>query len=210
MNSVVPESEVSGHETRLTLTHLMLPADANHMGRIHGGIVLKLIDEAAAACAQRFCRSLVATAAIDRIDFHHPVAIGDLVFLHANVNFSGRTSMEVGVRVEAENLQTGFVTHTNSAYVVLVAIDADGKPIAVPRVTPRTDEQWAWHSAAEARRQKRLSEREAAAESRGYAPVVGCASSCAGARPSSRSNSRKAMSATSSWSLSGSLVVNRR
>ena len=140
----------------------MMPADANYMGRIHGGTIMKLIDEAAAACAYRFCRTHVATAAIDRIDFHHPVEIGDLVRFWANVNHAGRTSVEVGVRVESEDLKSGCVTHTNSAYVVLVAIDDHGKPTAVPTLVPTTDEQRAWYAAAEERRRKRLQERQTA------------------------------------------------
>ena len=151
-----------GSETNLVLTHLMMPADANYMGSIHGGIIMKLIDEAAAACAYRFCRTNVATAAIDRIDFHNPVQIGDLVRLRANLNYAGRTSMEVGVRVEAEDLRSGRVTHTNSAYLVFVAVDDAGRPVAVPALVPETAEQRTWLAAAQKRRFKRLQEREAA------------------------------------------------
>jgi uncharacterized protein (TIGR00369 family) len=151
-----------GSETSLILTHLMMPADANYMGSIHGGIIMKLIDEAAAACAYRFCRTNVATAAIDRIDFHNPVQVGDLVRLRANLNYAGRTSVEVGVRVEAENLRSAQVTHTNSAYVVLVAVDDEGRPIPVPKLVPGTLEQKTWHADAERRRRKRLKEREPA------------------------------------------------
>jgi uncharacterized protein (TIGR00369 family) len=152
---------VRGHERRLVLTHLMMPADANYMGNIHGGIIMKLIDEAAAACAYRFCRAHVLTAAIDRIDFHHPVHVGDLVRLRAHVNHAGHTSMEVGVRVEAEDLRSAQVTHTNSAYVVLVAVGDDGRPVPVPTLVPETDEEQAWVAAAQRRRLKRLQEREA-------------------------------------------------
>ena len=132
------------------------------MGNIHGGIIMKLIDEAAAACAYRFCRTHVITAAIDRIDFHHPVHIGDLVRLWAHVNHAGRTSMEVGVRVEAEDLRSGTVTHTNSAYLVLVAVDDGGRPSPVPGFVPATDEERAWLSDAQQRRFKRQQEREPA------------------------------------------------
>ena len=100
--------------------------------------------------------------AIDRIDFHHPVQIGNLVRLLANVNYAGRTSVEVGVRVEAEDLTTGMVTHTNSAYLVFVALSGTGRPIPVPRLTPVTDEQKAWYEKAAERRRKRLAEREPA------------------------------------------------
>ena len=151
-----------GSETSLVLTHLTQPADANFMGNIHGGTIMKLIDDAAGACAFRFCRTLVVTAAIDRIDFHYPVKIGDLVRFMANVNLAGRTSVEVGVRVEAEDLTTGSVKHTNSAYLVFVALDDDGRPIAVPPLVPQTDQQKEWHAEAQERRRKRLALREPA------------------------------------------------
>jgi acyl-CoA hydrolase len=151
-----------GSETSLVLTHLMQPADANFMGNIHGGTIMKLIDDAAGACAYRFCRTRVVTAAIDRIDFHFPVQIGNLVRLRANVNFVGSKSVEVGVRVEAEDLGTGMVTHTNSAYLVFVALGDNGKPIPVPRLEPVTDEQKHWYAEAQERRRKRLAERETA------------------------------------------------
>jgi uncharacterized protein (TIGR00369 family) len=158
MNEPLPR----GSETRLVLTHHMQPADANFMGNIHGGIVLKLIDEAAGACAYRFCRTKVVTAAIDRIDFHHPVRIGDLVRLLANVNFAGKTSVEVGVRVEAEDLATGKVEHTNSAYLVLVAVSDTGTPIPVPPLMPETREQKRWYAEATERRRQRLAARRPA------------------------------------------------
>ena len=140
----------------------MQPADANFMGVIHGGIVMKLIDEAAGTCAYRFARTRVVTAAIDRIDFHYPVHIGNLVTLKATVNHAGRTSMEVGVRVEAEDLDSGRVTHTNSAYLVFVALDEDGHPTPVPRLVPETDEERRRWAEAEARRDARQRLREPA------------------------------------------------
>jgi acyl-CoA hydrolase len=151
-----------GSETSLVLTHLMQPSDANFMGNIHGGAMMKLIDEAAGACAYRFCRTKVVTAAIDRIDFHIPVQVGNLVRLRANVNYAGSTSVEVGVRVEAEDLSTGMVFHANSAYLVFVALGDNGRPIPVPPLEPVTEEQEHWYAAAQARRRKRLAEREPA------------------------------------------------
>jgi acyl-CoA hydrolase len=138
----------------------MMPADANFMGNIHGGVIMKLIDEAAGTCAFQFCRTRVVTAAIDRIDFHYPVQVGNLISLKANMNYAGTSSMEVGVRVEAEDLSTGVVTHCASAYVVFVALGDNGRPIQVPPLTPETDEQKRWFRDAEARRAKRLAERE--------------------------------------------------
>jgi acyl-CoA hydrolase len=149
----------AGSQTSVILSSLMNPADANFMGNIHGGVIMKLIDEAAATCAFQFCRARVVTAAIDRIDFLNPVAIGNLVVLTANMNYAGTSSMEVGVRVEAEDLASGVITHCASAYVVFVALDDDGRPIPVPTLVPRTDEQKRWFREAEARRAKRLAER---------------------------------------------------
>lgn len=154
---LAPENEPGlGSERHLVLTHLMQPAEANYMGNIHGGIIMKLIDEAAAACAYRYCRTHVTTAAIDRIDFHYPVQVGDLVRLAAHVNHAGRTSLEIGVRVDAENLRSGVVTHTNSAYLVLVAVNEEGRPIPVPAFSPATPEEAAWFAAAQERRRQRL------------------------------------------------------
>jgi acyl-CoA hydrolase len=145
-------------DTRISLSALMQPADANFMGVIHGGTILKLIDEAAGTCAYRFARRRVVTASIDRTAFHFPVQIGNLVTLKASVNWAGRTSMEVGVRVEAEDLDNGIVTHTNSAYLVFVAVDKSGRPTPVPGLLLETDDDRRRHAAAEQRRAVRLAE----------------------------------------------------
>jgi len=149
----------AGSQTSVILSSLMNPADANFMGNIHGGVIMKLIDEAAGTCAFQFCRTRVVTAAIDRIDFHYPVQVGNLITLKANMNYTGTSSMEVGVRVEAEDLTTGVVTHCASAYVVFVALGSDGRPMPVPALVPQTDDQKRWFREAEARRAKRLAER---------------------------------------------------
>ena len=156
------EPRPRGTETSLVLTHLMQPMDANYLGNIHGGVIMKLIDEAAGACAFRFCRTNIVTAAIDRIDFHHPVQVGNLVRLMANVNYTGTTSLEVGVRVEAEDLTTGMVVHTNSAYLVFVALSGSGRPIPVPRLEPQSEQQQKWFSDAQERRRARLALRQPA------------------------------------------------
>lgn len=149
-------------ETAVLLAQLMQPADANFMGVIHGGVIMKLIDETAGVCAFRFCRTRCVTAAIDRIDFHYPVAIGSMVRFQAMINHAGKTSMEIGVRVEAEDLKTGTLTHTNSAYLVFVALDELGHPTQVPRLVPETEiEKRRWQE-AEKRRLHRLSLREPA------------------------------------------------
>lgn len=145
-------------DTRVSLSALMQPADANFMGVIHGGTILKLIDEAAGTCAYRFARRRVVTASIDRTSFHFPVQIGNLVTFKASINWAGRTSMEVGVRVEAEDLDNGIVTHTNSAYLVFVAVDKGGRPTPVPKLRLETDDDRRRHAAAEQRRAVRLAE----------------------------------------------------
>ena len=132
-------------------------------GVIHGGAVMKLIDEAAAACAHRFCRQRVVTVAIDGMDFHYPVAIGSLLTLRAAINHVGKTSMEVGVRVETEDLGSGKTIHTNSAYLVFVALDDLGKPARVPRLILENEEERARWRAAEARQVHRRRLREDAA-----------------------------------------------
>lgn len=158
----MPQQRPRNTQTSVVLSSLMMPKDANFMGNIHGGVIMKLIDEAAGTCAFQFCRTRVVTAAIDRIDFHYPVQIGNLVTLKANMNYAGTKSMEVGVRVEAEDLTTGVVAHCASAYLVFVALGDNGQPIKVPRLTPRTLAQRQWYAEAEARRAKRLAERQPA------------------------------------------------
>ena len=143
------------NETRVTLSQLMQPLDANFQGTIHGGIIMRLIDEAAGVAAYRYCRRRVVTAHIDSIDFHHPVRIGNVVTLKASVNYAGRTSMEIGVRVEAEDLATGVLTHTNSAYLVFVALDHNGRPTEVPELVPETDEELRRYREAMERRARR-------------------------------------------------------
>jgi len=128
-------------ESRVEMAQVMLPPDANPSGNIHGGTIMKLIDTAAGIAAMRHCRSNVVTASMDRLDFHEPVFIGELVVLRASVNYAGSTSLEVGVRVEAENLMTGNIRHTNSAYLTMVALDENRTPTKVPELIPETDEE---------------------------------------------------------------------
>jgi len=128
-------------ESRVEMAQVMLPVDANQAGNVHGGSIMKLIDTAAGIVALRHCRSNVVTASMDRLDFHEPVFIGELVILRASINYVGETSMEIGVRVEAENLMTGEVRHTNSAYLTMVALDEHRRPTEVPRVVPETQEE---------------------------------------------------------------------
>ena len=134
--------------------------DANSAGFIHGGVVMRLCDEAAGIASIRHCGGRVVTAGMDRMTFLHPVSVGELVTCKAQVNAAWRTSMEVGVRVEAENARTGEIRHTSTAYLTMVALDEDGKPTAVPHLALSGDTEQRRQREAELRRQNRLTERE--------------------------------------------------
>lgn len=134
--------------------------DANNDGHVHGGTVLKLCDEAAGLAAIRHARCMIVTAAVDRTTFLHPVNVGEVLTLRASVNATWRTSMEVGVRVEAENPLTGERHHTSSAYLTVVAVDADGHPKPVPPLTANTPAARRREHEAQLRRSHRLAERE--------------------------------------------------
>ncbi|MBI3080269.1 MAG: acyl-CoA thioesterase [candidate division NC10 bacterium] len=138
----------------------MNPADANPLGSVHGGITLRLVAGAGAVAAARHARRPAVTAAMDSMTFRSPVPIGSLVTFKASVNYVGATSMEVGVRVETENLLTGEVRHTSSAYLVYVALDEKGQPCPVPRLIPETEEDRRRMAAAEARMAARLGRRK--------------------------------------------------
>ena len=146
----------SQHET----SELMMPGDSNNMGHVFGGVIMAMMDKCAAISAFRHCRAPVVTASIDRVDFREPIHLGDLVVMKSSVNFVGRTSMEVGVRVEAEELMTGRRRHTNSCYLTFVAVDKDGKPIEVPALQPETPDEKRRYQAAKERRARRLEERQ--------------------------------------------------
>lgn len=123
------------------MAQVMFPVDANPAGNVHGGTIMKLIDTAAGIAALRHCRTNVVTASMDRLDFHEPVLVGELLILRSSINYVGTTSMEVGVRVEAENLLTGKVRHTNSAYLTMVSMDENRKPAPVPKIIPETEDE---------------------------------------------------------------------
>ena len=147
-------------ETQHETSQLMLPQHSNNLGLVFGGVILAMMDTASAVSAIRHARSVCVTASVDRVDFREPIHLGDLVIMKCSVNYVGRTSMEVGVRVEAEDLQTGIRRHTNSCYLTFVAIDRNGKPIEVPKLVPETDDEIRRYEAAKARRQRRLEERK--------------------------------------------------
>jgi acyl-CoA hydrolase len=153
-------NDKGARESRVTTSILMVPEDANPAGNVHGGVIMKHIDETAGVVAFRHSRSNAVTASIDRLTFHHPVYIGNLLTLKACLNMTGRTSMEIGVRVESENLLTGDVRHTASAYLTFVALDAQGHPQEIPQLRIETDEEARRHRQALDRRAVRLAERD--------------------------------------------------
>ncbi|MCP4682974.1 MAG: acyl-CoA thioesterase [Desulfobacterales bacterium] len=149
----------SVEDSNITMSHVMMPTDANPSGNIHGGSVMKYIDNIAGAVAIRHTRSNAVTASIDRLDFHNPVYIGNILTLKASLNLVGSTSMEVGVHVESEDPYSGKVKHTASAYLTMVALDKNGKPKEVPGLILETDEEKRRNSEAKARRKVRLEEK---------------------------------------------------
>lgn len=140
-------------DSRVTISQVMLPSDANPQGNVHGGIIMKLVDEAGAIVAVRHSRCNVVTVAVDSMTFLSPIYVGNLVTFTASLSHVGRTSMEVEVLVEAEDPMTGEKTHTNSAYVVYVALDESGQPHEVPALLAESD--------AERERMARGKERQA-------------------------------------------------
>jgi acyl-CoA hydrolase len=148
-------------DSAVTLSQAMGPTHANVMGNVHGGEIMKLIDTAAGIAASRHAGGPVVTAALDQMSFLHAVHVGDVVFVHAAVNDVGRTSMEVGVRVEAEEVVSGRRTHTSSAYLVFVALDEHGHPRPVPPLEPETAVERRRQAEASIRRESRLARAEA-------------------------------------------------
>lgn len=118
-------------ESRVAISELMLPSYSNFNGKIHGGYILSLLDQIAFACASKHSRTYCVTASVDTVDFLNPIEVGELVTMRASVNYVGRTSMVVGIRVEAENIQTGQVKHCNSSYFTMVARDDAGNGVEV-------------------------------------------------------------------------------
>lgn len=143
-------------ESQIVMTEMVLPSDTNALGTIFGGKVVSLIDIAAAMAAGKHARSVVVTASIDALHFVSPVKLGEYVHIKASVNYAGRTSMEIGVRVDKENPLTGEMKHTATAYLTFVALDSDGKPKLVPPVLAETDEEKRRFEAAKIRRTARV------------------------------------------------------
>jgi acyl-CoA hydrolase len=155
----MPRKKRRVSESKTTVARVMMPQDANIAGNVFGGTVLKMVDEAAYVASTRHARCNVVTASVDKMDFLSPVRVGDLVTLKANVNAAWHTSMEVGVRIEAENPRTGEVRHTGSSYLTLVALGDDGRPTLVPELVLKTEDDHRRNREAMRRRARRLEEK---------------------------------------------------
>jgi acyl-CoA hydrolase len=147
------------YSTTAIISRMMLPEDANAVGMVHGGVIMKEIDNAAGVAAIRYSKRICVTASIDRLDFHNPCFIGNLLTIKSCINMTGTTSMEVGTRAEAEDLCSGVVTHLASAYLTFVALDKEKKPVKVPPFKPITKEEHRRDKEALSRKNMRLSEK---------------------------------------------------
>ncbi len=146
--------------SRISIAQLMQPEHANNLGNVHGGWIMKLVDEAGALACMRHSGHRVVTVAIDSMVFRNPIKIGDLVILNAEVTYTGRTSIEAEVQVQAENPLTGERTHTNTAYLVYVALDETGHPIPVPPLITETEDEKKKLEEAKERQKRRLAEKK--------------------------------------------------
>jgi len=142
--------------SKLTMAILMTPDKANFSGRVHGGEILKILDQVAYACAARYTGGYVVTLSVDKVLFRNPIPVGTLVTFLASVNYTGRTSMEIGIKVVSEDIQKRAVIHTNSSYFTMVAVDDEGKPIPVPPLNPKSQDGKRRFAEAQARRNLRL------------------------------------------------------
>ncbi|WP_374488297.1 acyl-CoA thioesterase [Zoogloea sp.] len=140
---------------QLTMTVLMTPDMANFSGNVHGGAILKLLDQVAYACASRYAARYVVTLSVDQVMFRQPIHVGELVTFLASVNYTGTSSMEVGVKVLAEDIRTQVVRHANSCFFTMVAVNDEGKTVPVPPLRPFTPDEKRRHTAAVARRELR-------------------------------------------------------
>ena len=142
--------------SRITISQLMHPEHANLLGNIHGGWIMKLVDEAGALACMRHAQRKVVTVAIDSMVFRQPIRIGDLIIINAEVSYAGRTSLEAEVQVLAENPVTGERTHTNTAYLVYVALDDEGRPTSVPGLIAETEDEKRRMERGKERQERRL------------------------------------------------------
>ncbi len=135
------ETYKSVKSSKVTISQLMLPSHTNFSGKIHGGYILSLLDQIAFACASKFSGHYCVTASVDTVDFLNPIEVGEIVTMKASVNYVGRSSMIVGIRVEAENIKTGKIKHCNSSYFTMVAKDEAGNNVEVPGLQLSNDEE---------------------------------------------------------------------
>ncbi len=143
-------------DSRVVMAQLMMPNDANHLGFVHGGTILSIVDKVAFVCACRHAEALCVTACIDSVAFRSPIKVGQLVTFLASVNYVGKTSVEIGIKILAEDLLTRVQTHTNSCYVTMVALDGKGRPKAIPKLVLVTAEDKRRNAVAKERRAFRL------------------------------------------------------
>ena len=141
---------------QLSMTVLMTPDMANFSGNVHGGTVLKLLDQVAYACASRYASRYVVTLSVDQVMFRQPIHVGELVTFLASVNHTGTSSLEVGIKVVAENIRNQVVRHANSCFFTMVAVDDDARPVPVPALTPQTPDEIRRFEAAKVRKELRL------------------------------------------------------
>lgn len=140
---------------QLSMTVLMTPDTANFSGKVHGGAILKLLDQVAYACASRYAARYVVTLSVDQVMFRQPIQVGELVTFLASINHTGTSSMEVGIKVVAEDIRGQVVRHVNSCFFTMIAVGDDGRPEAVPPLVPVTDDQKRRYAAAQERRAMR-------------------------------------------------------
>jgi len=162
MASSLKPKRVSDSQT--VMSQLMMPQEANHFGYVHGGSILSIADKVAYVCGSRHAEEMCTTAAVDSVEFRLPIKVGHLVTFLASVNYVGRTSMEVGMKIFSEDLLTGEKKHTNSCYFTIVAVNEKGKPIEVPPLLLETDQEKERSLRAKARREFRLKQRQKGGE----------------------------------------------
>ena len=155
---------------QLTMTVLMTPDMANFSGNVHGGTILKLLDQVAYACASRYAGRYVVTLSVDQVMFRQPIHVGELVTFLASVNYTGTSSMEVGIKVISENIQQGSTRHVNSCFFTMVAVDDARKPVRVLPLVPATPDERRRHAAAQVRKEMRRETERRHAALRGEAP----------------------------------------
>lgn len=160
MSTNLPNSRLVT-DSAFTLSQFMLPEHSNSQGRVHGGVVLKLCDECGGIVAARHSRRPVVTVTVDSVTFHRPIELGSLLLIHGHLTYVGRTSLEVELRVESENLLTGEIAHTNSAYFVYVALDEQRRPTPIPPLELQTDDERRRFEQGKARQAARLARAQA-------------------------------------------------